>query len=117
MLFMASFHLSLTGRTARAGRAGRAISFVTQYDIELVHAIEAHTGQSMVESTEITDATDVVPLLNKVSEAMREAQMTHLDDGSEDKMDTVRKRKRQQKRHLLRKTMRVDGNEGEQEEE
>ncbi len=34
------------GRTARAGRKGRAISFVTQYDLERLHAIEAKTRKS-----------------------------------------------------------------------
>lgn len=29
------------GRTARAGRAGRAITFVTQYDVEMYQRIEA----------------------------------------------------------------------------
>ncbi len=28
------------GRTARAGRTGKSITFVTQYDVELMHKIE-----------------------------------------------------------------------------
>jgi ATP-dependent RNA helicase DDX49/DBP8 len=36
------------GRTARAGRGGRALTFVTQYDVARVTAIEAHTGQQLV---------------------------------------------------------------------
>ena len=35
------------GRTARAGRAGWSLSFVTQYDIELVQEIEGLVGQQL----------------------------------------------------------------------
>ena len=34
------------GRTARAGRGGRAISFVSQYDIELVQRIGTERSQA-----------------------------------------------------------------------
>jgi hypothetical protein len=67
------------------GRTGRAISFVTQYDISLVHDIEEYTTQKMTLSEEVTE-TDVIPLLNTVSKAMREAQMKSLDDGNDEKV-------------------------------
>jgi ATP-dependent RNA helicase DDX49/DBP8 len=35
------------GRTARAGRSGWSLSFVSQYDIELVQRIEALTGRQL----------------------------------------------------------------------
>ena len=35
------------GRTARAGRAGRAITLVSQYDVEVLLAIEASIGRKM----------------------------------------------------------------------
>ena len=37
------------GRTARAGRPGWSLSFVTQYDIELVQQIEGLVGQQLGE--------------------------------------------------------------------
>jgi hypothetical protein len=36
--------LCRVGRTARAGRAGWSLSFITQYDVDLVAAIEGHIG-------------------------------------------------------------------------
>lgn len=35
------------GRTARAGRRGWSLSFVTQYDIDLVQQIEVLVGQQL----------------------------------------------------------------------
>lgn len=35
------------GRTARAGRAGKAISFVTQYDVEMYLKIESLLGKKL----------------------------------------------------------------------
>ena len=37
------------GRTARAGRKGESISFITQYDVELVLAIEEVIKEKLVE--------------------------------------------------------------------
>lgn len=36
-----------SGRTARAGRPGWSLAFVTQYDVELVHAIESLMGHQL----------------------------------------------------------------------
>ena len=36
------------GRTARAGRAGRAVTFVSQYDVELYQRIEALLGKIII---------------------------------------------------------------------
>lgn len=89
------------GRTARAGRAGRSLSFITQHDVELVHAIEAFTGNQMTLSEEVIEK-EIVPLLNPVSKAMRLTQMKLLDSGFEEKVTTVKKRKRAQKHQMLR---------------
>ena len=35
------------GRTARAGRGGKSISLVTQYDVQLILAIESYTKVKM----------------------------------------------------------------------
>jgi superfamily II DNA/RNA helicase len=44
-------YIHRVGRTARAGRAGKAVTFVTQYDVELFQRIEVrfdeqHAGGS-----------------------------------------------------------------------
>lgn len=44
---MARNYVHRVGRTARAGRGGWALSLVTQYDIELVHKIEALIGRQL----------------------------------------------------------------------
>ena len=40
-------YIHRVGRTARAGKSGKAITFVTQYDIELFQRIEELIGQKM----------------------------------------------------------------------
>jgi len=98
---ISSDYVHRVGRTARAGRRGRSLSFITQYDVELVHAIEAFTGCKMTASEEVQEA-EIVPLLNPVYKAMRLSQMKLLDSGFEDKVSTVKKRKRVQKKEMLR---------------
>ena len=99
---IASDYVHRVGRTARAGRGGRALSLITQYDVELVHAIEEFTGQKLEQSTEVND-DEVVNLLNAVSKAMRVAQLKLLEAGSEEKAEVFTKRRRKQRRQHLRK--------------
>ncbi|KAE9418816.1 hypothetical protein Angca_008950, partial [Angiostrongylus cantonensis] len=42
-------YIHRVGRTARAGRAGLAITFVTQYDVEVYQKIEVHIGKKLTE--------------------------------------------------------------------
>lgn len=59
------------GRTARAGRSGRAVSFVTQYDVEIWQRIENALGKKLEE--EHVDRDEAMLLLDRVSEAQRVA--------------------------------------------
>merc|ERR1719292_129717 len=40
-------YIHRVGRTARAGRAGRAVTFVSQYDVELYQRIEQLLGKKL----------------------------------------------------------------------
>jgi ATP-dependent RNA helicase DDX49/DBP8 len=59
-----------TGRTARAGRGGRAVSFVSQYDIEIFKSIEAFVGKQM-EQYDGAAEDDVLEHLKEVNEAKK----------------------------------------------
>jgi len=66
-------YIHRVGRTARAGRSGKALTFVTQYDVELFQRIEKLIGQKM--EVYPTDTDDVLVLLERVNEAQRIANM------------------------------------------
>jgi ATP-dependent RNA helicase DDX47/RRP3 len=59
------------GRTARAGKAGRAISFVTQYDVEVYQRIEKALAKTLPKHDAPRD--QVMVFAEKVSEAQRVA--------------------------------------------
>jgi superfamily II DNA/RNA helicase len=52
------------GRTARAGRSGWSLSLVTQYDVQLVHAIEELVGHSL--EAHSLDEAEVLKGITKV---------------------------------------------------
>ena len=74
------------GRTARAGKGGRAISFVTQYDVELWQRIEAALGAQLGEfmgEGRGVDRNEVLALAERVNEAGAEVgkQMREMNEG------------------------------------
>ncbi len=66
---LAEDYVHRVGRTARAGRSGWSLSFASQYDIELLKAIELETKRRMDEFK--FDESKVLKLLSGVYQASR----------------------------------------------
>ncbi|XP_046391977.1 probable ATP-dependent RNA helicase DDX47 [Ischnura elegans] len=66
------------GRTARAGRSGKAITFVTQYDVEVYQRIEQLLGKQL--PLYPTQESEVMILQERVAEAQRMAKMEMKDE-------------------------------------
>jgi len=73
-------YIHRVGRTARAGRSGKAITFVTQYDVELYQRIEHLIEKKLPEYR--TQEEEVMVLNERVSEAQRFArtEMKEMED-------------------------------------
>lgn len=86
-------YIHRVGRTARAGKSGKALSFVTQYDVELWQRVEAALGRKLKEYE--TEREDVLVLGERVSEAQRVAirEMKDLHEKRGGKGATLRGRK------------------------
>lgn len=87
-------YIHRAGRTARAGRAGRALTYVSQYDVELLLAIETAT-QRKLETVE-PDEAEVLKLLPEVASARRAAIMELNDNGFLEREKARRRKKREQ---------------------
>ncbi|XP_047004321.1 probable ATP-dependent RNA helicase DDX47 [Schistocerca americana] len=83
-------YIHRVGRTARAGRAGKAITFVTQYDVELYQRIEHLIGKQLPLFKLQED--EVMLLQERVAEAQRTAKM-QLKDLEEKKGGKNKRRK------------------------
>lgn len=66
-------YIHRVGRTARAGRAGKAVTFVTQYDVELYQRIEHLLGKQM--PLYECEEDEVMALQERVGEAQRTAKL------------------------------------------
>ena len=85
------------GRTARAGRSGLSVSMVTQYDVDLITAIETHTGVQM-KALDYVKEEDVLPILNRVSTASRTAKLNMHQSGFDDQIAKHRRRNKKQRK-------------------
>lgn len=70
-------YIHRVGRTARAGKSGNAISFVTQYDVELWMRIENALGKKLTEYETVKE--EVMVLAERVGDAQRAAAMEMRD--------------------------------------
>uniref|UniRef100_A0A8C8Z452 RNA helicase n=1 Tax=Prolemur simus TaxID=1328070 RepID=A0A8C8Z452_PROSS len=76
-------YIHRVGRTARAGRSGKAITFVTQYDVELFQRIEHLIGKKLPVFP--TQDDEVMMLTERVTEAQRFARMELREHGEKKK--------------------------------
>lgn len=67
-------YIHRVGRTARAGRGGMAVTFVTQYDVQLVQSIEEKINVKLTALPIKED--EALENLNDVTEAKRKAIMS-----------------------------------------
>jgi ATP-dependent RNA helicase DDX47/RRP3 len=70
-------YIHRVGRTARAGKSGNAISFVTQYDVELWLRIEGALGKKLKEYETVKE--EAMVLSERVGEAQRSAALEMKD--------------------------------------
>lgn len=85
-------YIHRVGRTARAGRAGKAITFVTQYEVELYKRIEELLSRQLPLFT--TEEQEVMQLAERVAEAQRFTRIEMKD--AEENRKSARKKKRGQ---------------------
>merc|ERR1711973_733106 len=83
-------YIHRVGRTARAGRAGRAVTFVSQYDVELYQRIEHLLGKKL--PLYPTEESEVLLLSERVMEANRMAKIELKE--MEEKRKSGKKRKK-----------------------
>ncbi|XP_073448765.1 probable ATP-dependent RNA helicase DDX47 isoform X2 [Aquarana catesbeiana] len=76
-------YIHRVGRTARAGRSGKAITFVTQYDVELFQRIEHIIGKKLPAFP--TQEEEVMLLNERVAEAQRFARVELREHGEKKK--------------------------------
>lgn len=89
---MSADYIHRVGRTARAGRGGAALTFVSQYDIEVFKSIEETVGREM--KLHELNEPDVLELLKSVNAAKRMAKIRLEDFQVTKKVVKRRKEKR-----------------------
>ncbi|KAI8069878.1 P-loop containing nucleoside triphosphate hydrolase protein [Gongronella butleri] len=74
-------YIHRVGRTARAGRSGKSVTFVTQYDVELIQRVEKDLGRKL--DAYPLEKDDVMLLQDRVGEAQRVATLELKERGKE----------------------------------
>ncbi|TGZ82816.1 DEAD-domain-containing protein [Ascodesmis nigricans] len=107
-------YIHRAGRTARAGRSGEVITFVTQYDVKLVEAIEERTERKLekyVDEPGVSLEGRVVrEMLQLVSEKKREA-IVDMEEGRDEK--GVRRKRLREKAEGFGRKKRKEAKDGE----
>ena len=85
-------YIHRVGRTARAGRRGRAISFVSESEIGLVHAVERSSERTLEKCVDVTDEK-AVALLGPVTKATRLTKMKLSEIGFDELVQKFKQRK------------------------
>jgi len=83
-------YIHRVGRTARAGRSGKALTFVSQYDVELYQRIEQLIGKKLPKFD--AEESEVMCFRERVEEASRRAKL-ELKDVEERRKNGKKKRK------------------------
>ena len=100
---IASDYIHRVGRTSRGtDKTGRAVSLVTPHDMDLVAAVETLTTIKLQKSEEIDEEKDILPILNEIAKAKKEAQLLLMEQGFDEKLRIFKERKTQQRKKSLR---------------
>jgi ATP-dependent RNA helicase DDX49/DBP8 len=91
-------YIHRVGRTARAGKDGQSVSFVSQYDVDLILAIEEATGRKMEELAVSEDG--ILENLSLVTKGIKITQMKIYESGFDEKIE---KRQNQNKKEKNRR--------------
>merc|ERR1712228_93378 len=80
-------YIHRVGRTARAGRSGRAVTFVSQYDVELYQRIEHLLGKKL--PVYPTEESEVLLLSERVMEEKRKSGKKRKNADMEDAEESM----------------------------
>eukprot|EP00879_Flechtneria_rotunda_P010618 GHRR01011098.1.p1 GENE.GHRR01011098.1~~GHRR01011098.1.p1 ORF type:complete len:244 (+),score=89.89 GHRR01011098.1:2168-2899(+) len=97
---LAADYVHRVGRTARAGRSGWAVSFITQYDVQLVNAIEGHIGHKLEEY--IMDEAQVLKGITRVYSAKKAAALALMNEEDRQAVGLIKGRAKADRRKQQR---------------